>query len=109
MKQVINSEFVEKILDLSSQSKTYGWQLNVLSSIFSAIKPSKYLQVGSFEGRSLALFSLFASAFKINYPWQLTSIDSWQGGEEHKKSQINMSKIENSFDEITKLCKQIAF
>lgn len=62
------------------------------------LKPQRILEVGSFEGRS-------ACHIISNNNWidkiELHCIDTWEGGAEHKSSNVDMSAVEERFDKNT--------
>jgi len=75
----------------------------VWDTLIPQIKPTKILEIGSYEGASTCyLIDKTASETKI----ELHCIDTWEGGEEHKKggdAEINMSEVEYRFHRNTKL------
>jgi hypothetical protein len=81
--------------------------INFWQSWIAQRKPYRYLEIGSFEGLSAALFLDIAKGYaaesKINKV-QLTCIDSWSGGEEHEN--INFSSVERTFDSNMQECLQ---
>jgi predicted O-methyltransferase YrrM len=62
-------------------------------AILEAIRPARILEIGSFEGRSTVFIA--TESLKWNRV-ELTSIDSWSGGQEH--SGIDFSTVEKNFD-----------
>ena len=75
----------------------------VWDSLIPQIKPSKILEIGSYEGASTCyLIDKITSERNI----ELHCIDTWEGGEEHKKggnAEVDMSKVESRFQRNTKL------
>jgi predicted O-methyltransferase YrrM len=71
------------------------------STILNAIKPTNILEIGSFEGRSTVFIA--TESLKWNKV-EVTSIDSWSGGQEH--SGIDFSTIEKNFDSNIATLKQ---
>lgn len=100
----VSSSELNRLFCLTSRSQTYKPQLDALNRIFKAIKPSKYLEIGAFEGRSLLLYSALASLYLQSLPLHVTSIDSWLGGDEHKHSSVPMKNVEVVFDEVAESC-----
>lgn len=103
----MNIERYAELIRATARSKTPWKQLEAYSTIFSAIKPARYLEIGAFEGRSLALYSIFADLIKPGSGIVVSSIDSWDGGDEHKQAGLNMGSIEQVFDAVTGLCRQL--
>jgi predicted O-methyltransferase YrrM len=62
-------------------------------SIINNIKPRRYLEIGSYEGRSAAFMIENCTHHKDFY---IYCIDTWEGGVEH--SNTNMSDIELNFN-----------
>ena len=92
-----------RIIELTSNSKTYPEQLSALTSLLASYQPSRYLEIGAFEGRSLGLFSMLSSSLHES-ELHITSVDSWQGGDEHKASGIDISSAESRYDCVAKIC-----
>lgn len=68
-------------------------------------QPYQYLEIGSFEGLSAALFLDIAKEYAHQTKerrLQLTCIDSWSGGEEHET--IDFQSIERTFDSNMQEC-----
>lgn len=100
----MNHEDCRNLIALTRRSKTPWKQLKAYADIFNAIKPSRYLEIGSFEGRSLSLFSIFSRLCNPGGVICATSVDSWDGGDEHKQAGLNMSSVEETFDEVVRHC-----
>lgn len=64
-----------------------------VASIILHLRPSRILEVGSFEGRSSVFMVLKASEFQ---PVEITTIDTWEGGSEHVD--IDFRSTEARFD-----------
>lgn len=107
MNQAGNIEIFADLIRSTPRSKTPWKQLEAYTNIFAAIKPARYLEIGAFEGRSLALYSIFASLFGSEVDIVATSIDSWDGGDEHKQSKLDMNSVEQCFDHVTNLCRKL--
>ena len=64
-------------------------------SLLPQLKPTKILEIGSYEGRSTC-------HLLINADWsnsiEITCIDTWDGGIEHQQRGIDMSEVETRFD-----------
>ena len=75
----------------------------VWDSLIPQIKPSKILEIGSYEGASTCyLIDKITSERNI----ELHCIDTWEGGEEHKKggnAEVDMFKVESRFQRNTNL------
>ena len=73
----------------------------IWSQILKQSKPNKILEIGSYEGAStcylIEQLSLFHDSLEIH------SIDTWDGGVEHKEMNINMKVIEERFKTNTSL------
>ena len=98
---------VAKMVQLTARSKTYRLQLQSLVSIVQFIKPRKYLEVGAYEGRSAFLFSVLAALQEQAPVIHLTSVDSWQGGDEHREAGVAMGSVEGCYDAVIQECKPI--
>ncbi len=101
----VSSSELARLVSLTSRSRTYRPQLEALNRIVSAIQPAKYLEVGAFEGRSLLLYAALASWQVQARPIHTTSIDSWQGGEEHRAAAVPMSDVERTYDAVAESCQ----
>lgn len=102
---MLTPECLQKAVRLTAGSRSYEPQLEALAAIFEFLNPKRYLEVGAFEGRSALLFCLFAALHDPLNPVHLTSVDSWQGGDEHVQGGIAMSQVESSYDETLSLCR----
>ena len=71
------------------------------SQIINQSKPEKILEIGSYEGASTCFLidtlSLYHDSFEIY------TIDTWDGGVEHKEMKINMKLVEERFHKNTSL------
>ena len=103
---MFNSQKASRIIELTPNSKTYPEQLSTLASLLASFQPSRYLEIGAFEGRSLGLFAILSSSLH-NSPLHITSIDSWQGGDEHKASGFDMSGAEFRYDNVASICSEV--
>ena len=101
--QMFSVDDASRIIELTSNSKTYPEQLSALASLLASYKPSRYLEIGAFEGRSLGLFSMLSSSL-YDSKLHITSVDSWQGGDEHKDSDFDISSAESRYDCVAKIC-----
>ena len=101
--QMFSVDDASRIIELTSNSKTYPEQLSALASLLALYKTSRYLEIGAFEGRSLGLFSILSSSL-YDSELHITSVDSWQGGDEHKDSGFDMSGAESRYDCVAKIC-----
>jgi predicted O-methyltransferase YrrM len=81
---------------------TTNWfdpHMSAWNSIVPSYKPSTYLEIGSFEGRSTChLIGMMGDTGAMD----VHCIDTWQGGEEH--SDINMGDVERRFDDNIQSC-----
>ncbi len=66
-----------------------------LTAIINFIKPTKLLEVGSFEGRSTVFF--IENSLKHHPQIELHCIDTWEGALEHI-GKYNMKTVEQHFD-----------
>lgn len=66
------------------------------------LKPSRILEIGSFEGLSTVNFIL--ESLKYTDSIEIQCIDSWEGGQEHKE--LQMSSVEARFLSNVELAKQ---
>ena len=68
----------------------------VWNKLLPNLRPERILEIGSYEGAStthlIELLSRNSDVLEIH------CIDTWEGGEEHKKQDIDFKKIENLFD-----------
>lgn len=78
---------------------TMDWFNNreVVLNLIGSIKPTKILEIGSFEGLSTSMMLSKAAEFA---PVSLYAVDSWEGGFEHKDNYLipSFSEIERRFD-----------
>ena len=76
----------------------------IWSQILTQIKPKKNLEIGSYKGAStcylIEKLSLFHDSLEIH------SIDTWNGGVEHKEMNIDMQSVEARFRKNTSLAKK---
>ena len=63
----------------------------IWDKILPQLGPSRILEIGSYEGRS-ACFLID----KLNFPLEIHCIDTWKGGAEHQK--IDMEAVKRRFD-----------
>lgn len=98
---------LSRLFALTSRSHTPRLQLAALNQIIHALRPTKYLEVGAFEGRSLLLYSALASIHAPGQKLLATSIDSWEGGDEHREAGMPMSDIEKTFDHVAELSRDL--
>ena len=77
-----------------------NWQ-----SLLPQVKPTKILEVGSFEGNSICFLA-------ENNDWcdelKVFCIDTWEGSIEHKERYLNMSEVEKRFDHNIELAQEIS-
>ena len=105
MAKKLTQDVLERICSLTSNSKTLWDQLKSFNvMINNSLSNGKYLEVGSFEGRSLAMFSALALSNEFKDPISITCVDSWGGGAEHRQSNIDFQGVEKSFDDVCKIC-----
>ena len=83
---------------------TTNWfELNgkqVWDSLIPQVKPSKVLEIGSYEGESTCYIINF---LKDKKETELHCIDTWDGAIEQKNRQVDMLEVEKRFDHNTKL------
>ena len=101
---MLTTEHIRQINQITQSSNTPEEMLSTWSTIIGTYKCEKYLEVGSFEGRSAALFTTLAAHYSKKII-QVTCIDSWQGGDEHKASAHPMHESEQRFDQTAQLLK----
>lgn len=102
---MLDRDQLMRAVQLTRRSQTYRMQLQALSAIVQFIRPTRYLEVGAFEGRSALLFSSLSAIQELVYPVHVTSVDSWQGGDEHQQEGLAMGPIEATFDEVIQVCR----
>lgn len=106
MPSEIHVSVLDNIAKLTRGCCTPSSQFNAWRDIYECHYPKHYLEVGSFRGRSLFLASFLAKAYEIeNASYRFTCIDSWEGGDEHKISAIDMVSSESCFDEVMAICQ----
>lgn len=66
----------------------------VWTSLLARTKPSKILEIGSYEGASACFLVEFLGASPLG---ELHCIDTWVGGEEHTAANIDMAAVERRF------------
>jgi predicted O-methyltransferase YrrM len=64
----------------------------IIENIFPALKPTKILEIGSYEGRSTCAF---IESICEDRPLEIHCVDTWEGGVEHED--INMGDVESRF------------
>ena len=101
---MLTQSIVKNALCMTKNSFTRPETLQAWSTIIGNFKPRTYLEIGAFEGQSLALFATLGSYFS-EANLHITSIDSWDGGDEHKKSGFPIQSAESTYDSITSLFK----
>lgn len=86
----------------------FSGNIPVWAQLLDQIKPTKILEIGSFEGKSACfLIDYLAKIYDI----ELHCIDTWEGGIEHKDGgtvQQNMSDVESRFCHNIKVAKDNA-
>lgn len=75
-------------------SDWFSHNINGLTAIIDYVKPTRILEVGSFEGRSTVFF--LEEALKHQAQVEIFCIDSWEGGAEHQ-GVWNMGEVESRF------------
>lgn len=75
-------------------SDWFSHNISALDYIFNELKPTKILEIGSFEGWSTVHF--IKKALSLNDSVDIHCIDSWEGGAEHK-GKWDMLSVENRF------------
>ena len=75
----------------------------IWDNLIPQIKPTKILEIGSFEGAS-ACYLIANCASKA--PIEIHCIDTWEGGEEHKRMVVVMTDVERRFLKNTKIAKE---
>lgn len=84
-------------MDKNDLSHTQDWFTNnipLVSSIMDTIKPSKILEVGSFEGLSTCF--MLSKAAEYADEVNMYCVDTWEGGVEH--AGIDFEAVEKAFD-----------
>lgn len=76
----------------------FGRYIPIWDSLVPQVKPSKILEIGSFEGRSTCYLIESAAAER---DVEFHCIDTWEGGSEH--SEIDMGAVEDRFRKNTAL------
>lgn len=86
---------------------TNGWfdgHKETWRQIFQQLKPTRILEVGSYEGKSTVF--MIESLAKNTEDLEIHCIDSWEGGIEHKpggSAEANMQEVEDRFNHNMKL------
>ena len=102
-----DSDVLASIAGLTQGCCTPALQFEAWQTIFEAYRPTRYLEVGSFKGRSLFLASFLSNEYCSDSVDHLfTSIDSWEGGDEHKQESVDMPSAEACFDAVLSLCRK---
>jgi len=101
---MLTSDSLRKAISLTPRSRTHRPQMQALFSIVECLHPRKYLEIGAFEGRSAILFTLLAALKDRSLPVHLTSVDSWQGGDEHRQGELPMDSVEETYDAVIREC-----
>jgi len=76
----------------------FGQYIPIWNGLVPLVKPSKILEIGSFEGRSTC-YLIESSAGERDV--EIHCIDTWEGGTEH--AEIDMSAVEQRFRQNTAL------
>lgn len=100
---------------MSAYAFTTDWFSDQIKSnftdVFSLVKPTKILEIGSFEGAA-ACYMIDTLAVKTGTPLEIHCIDSWQGSLEYIEGSfedtrdINMAGVERRFHQNTQLALQ---
>ncbi|MGX2970739.1 class I SAM-dependent methyltransferase, partial [Ursidibacter sp. B-7004-1] len=77
------------------QTDWFSHNIPSLDIIFDQLKPTRILEIGSFEGRSTLHFMEKMSEYAETI--EIYCIDSWEGGLEHKEN-WNMDTVEQVFE-----------
>ncbi len=92
---------IEELKEISSSGFQFSnsWFTGVIpiwNNLLPDLKPKKILEIGSYEGAStthlIELLSANSSELEIH------CVDTWDGGEEHKKQGIDFATVEGRFD-----------
>ncbi|KAL1047085.1 class I SAM-dependent methyltransferase, partial [Haemophilus influenzae] len=83
--------------ELTFNSDWFTHNVPALEAIMADLKPSKILEIGSFEGRSTVFF--LENMLNIHDKVEIHCIDSWLGGREHIQSGWDMDSVEHQFEE----------
>ena len=103
----LDNAVLKKILKLTNGCRTPSSQFNAWRDVFEVFKPKRYLEIGSFKGRSLFLASFLSKAYEIkSASYAFTCIDSWEGGDEHKVAGMDMISSESCFDKVMSICQE---
>lgn len=105
MRELLDQEVLINLLKLTSRSKTLIKQLEALNDAISdTLVKGRYLEIGAFEGRSLAMYSALTSFKQFKEPAFITCIDNWTGGDEHKVAKTEFMEVEKVFDQVSQIC-----
>tara|TARA_Y100001968_G_C19424302_1_gene753475 strand:+ start:1402 stop:2145 length:744 start_codon:yes stop_codon:yes gene_type:complete len=105
MAKQLTKDILQRIFSLTSESKTFLEQLQSLNAVMNhTLLNGRYLEIGSFQGLSLGMFSSLAFDHEFNDPMHITCVDSWEGGDEHKVSKTDFLGVEQCFDKISQIC-----
>lgn len=83
----------------------FSRHIPVWDRIIGRLKPTRILEIGSFEGRS-ACYLIEKCPGLVDDDVSITCVDSWEGGREHKPggtSETVMTQVERRFDQNTRL------
>jgi len=94
------------LVELTSRSLTPRPQLQALNDCIQTVQARRYLEIGSFEGRSALLFSAFAACSASQQYIHVTCVDSWEGGDEHRHGDVPMNTVEARFDQVIAHCRE---
>ncbi len=72
----------------------------VWDSLIPQINPTRILEIGSYEGASTCFLIEKLAALK---EIEIHCVDTWEGGVEQKKREVNMSDVEKRFHHNTKM------
>ena len=99
----LHPKMTQKGSDYQFSNDWFDENIAIWSQLFEQLKPTRILEVGSYEGRSTTyIIENLANISDI----EIHCIDSWEGGIEHKKGgswESNMTNIEARFSHNMKI------
>ena len=88
-------EFTNNWFDITAKA--------IWEDLLPRIKPVKVLEIGAYEGASTCFLIKSLSSHLDRF--EIHSVDTWEGGKEHKNSKIDMSLVESRFHKNTSIQK----
>jgi predicted O-methyltransferase YrrM len=93
----ISPEEIKEIADAGFRF-TNGWfqgNITTWDTYIPQANPRKIIEIGSYEGQSICYY---INRLANDTELEIHSVDTWEGGIEHKRTNTNMKSVENRFD-----------